>query len=74
MAPFWTSYNLTQSGSISFEVHSTTTGLTSTVNEFIQKQFENEDFVGTWMMVATFNNLALEQSTADEVHFNCDSF
>lgn len=66
VAPFWTNYNQTQSGSISYEVHSTATGLTSIVNNFIRQEGE-EDFLGTWMMVATFNELSLLDSTAYEV-------
>ena len=66
VAPFWTNYNQTHSGSVSYEVHSITTGLISIVNNFIQQQ-EDEDFMGTWMMVATFDELSLLNSTAEEV-------
>ena len=42
-----------ESAHISYEVHSMFTGLLSVVNNFIQQQ-ENEDFIGTWMMIANF--------------------
>ena len=42
-----------QSTQISYEVHDTFTGPLSVVNNFIQQK-DDEDFVGTWMMIASF--------------------
>ena len=42
-----------QSTQISYEVHDAFTGLLSVVNNFIQQK-DDEDFIGTWMMIASF--------------------
>jgi hypothetical protein len=42
------------------------TGLVGVVNNFIQEE-ESEDFVGTWMMVATFSDVPQQGSTANMV-------
>lgn len=42
-----------QSTQISYEIHDTFTGLLSLVNNFVQQE-DDEDFVGTWMMIANF--------------------
>ena len=44
---------MAQSTQISYEVHDTFTGLLSVVNNFIQQE-DDEDFIGTWMMIASF--------------------
>ena len=56
MAPYWVNFDIRQFGSISYEIHSTITGKMSIVNNFIQQQ-EDEEFEGTWMMVASFNEV-----------------
>ena len=66
VAPFWANYDLRKYGVISYEVHSTMTGLISIVNNYIQEE-KDEDFVGTWMMVATFSELSLQDSLKNEV-------
>ena len=65
VAPYWVNSDVRDSGKISYEVH-TNTGLISVVNNFIQQQ-EDEDFVGTWMLVATFNDIPLQGSMSNEV-------
>ena len=66
VAPYWVNSDIRLSGRISYEVHSATTGLISIVNNYIQLQ-EDEDFVGTWMIVATFNEVPLQDSTSNKV-------
>ena len=66
VAPYWVNSDIRQSGRISYEVHSTLTGLVSAVNNFIQQE-DDEDFIGTWMMVATFNEVPLQDSTSNKV-------
>ena len=66
VAPYWVDSDIRQSGRISYEVHSTTTGLMSVVNNFIHQQ--DEDFVGTWMLAATFSEVPLQDSTSNEVN------
>ena len=66
VAPYWVNSDIRQSGRIYYEVHSTLTGLVSTVNNFIQQE-DDEDFIGTWMMVATFNEVPLQDSTLNKV-------
>ena len=48
-----------QSTQISYEIHDSFTGLLSLVNNFIQQE-DDEDFIGTWMMIVSFE--ALENS------------
>ena len=59
-------FDIHQSGQISYEVHSTFTGLMSFVNNFVQQQ-DDEDFVGTWMMVANFKETPQDGSTDNRV-------
>lgn len=59
-------FDTTESGRISYEVHSTKTALLSVVNNYIQQQ-DDEDFVGTWMMVATFRDAVQKDSKLKEV-------
>ena len=66
VAAYWVNSDIRQSGRISYEVHSSATGLMSVVNNFIQLQ-EDEDFVGTWMMVATFIEVPLLESSSNLV-------
>lgn len=42
-----------QSTQVSYEVHDTFTGLLSVVNNFIQQK-DDDDFIGTWMLIASF--------------------
>ena len=53
VAPYWIDFDLQQSTQISYEIHHSFTGLLSLVNNFIQQE-DDEDFVGTWMMIASF--------------------
>lgn len=59
-------FDIRQSGQISYEVHSSVTGLMSLVNTFIQQQ-DDEDFVGTWMMVANFKETPQDGSIDNRV-------
>lgn len=61
VAPYWVDSGIGQSGGISYEVHTSTTGLVSTVNNFIQQQ-RDDGFVGSWMIVATFHDIPIEDS------------
>ena len=67
VAPYWVNSDIRQSGRISYEVHNTMTGLISIVNNFIQQQ-EDEDFVGSWMMVATFSEVPQQDSISNLVN------
>ena len=69
VAPYWVNSDIQQSGRISYEVHSTTASLISIVNNFIQQQ-DDEDFVGTWMMVATFSEISLQDSASNKVYIS----
>ncbi len=62
VAPYWVNFDIRQFGSISYEIHRTITDKMSVVNNFIQQQ-EDEEFVGTWMMVAFFNEVPQLDST-----------
>ena len=53
MSPYWVDYDMTQSTEITYEVHDIFTGLLSVVNNFIQQE-DDDDFFGTWMMIASF--------------------
>jgi len=44
------------------------TGLMSVVTNFIQGE-EDEEFVGSWMMVATFQDLPLQEARQNDVRF-----
>ncbi len=66
VAPFWANYDLRQYGTISYEVHTTMTGLMSIVTNYIQSE-EDDEFIGTWMTVATFTELPLQDSTMNDV-------
>ena len=71
VVPFWAKHDLQKFGMISYEVHSELTSLMSIVNNFIQ-QVENEEFVGSWMMIVTFNEIPLLSFTNNEVRlFAC---
>lgn len=54
-------FDITESGKISYEVHSTMTALMSIVNNYIQEH-NDEDFVGTWMMLVTYNDVPQKDS------------
>ena len=66
VAPLWANYDIRSYGMISYEVHTTMTGLVSVVTNFIQEE-EDEEFVGSWMMVATFQDLPLQEATKNDV-------
>lgn len=66
IAPYWVNSDIRLSGRISYEVHTSMTGLMSQVNNFIQQE-DDEEFVGTWMMVATFSEVPQLDSTSNEV-------
>ena len=51
---------------ISYEVHTTMTGLVNVVTNFIQEE-EDVEFVGSWMMVTTFQDLPLQDATKNDV-------
>lgn len=59
-------FDITESGRISYEVHSTMTALMSVVSNYIQQQ-DDKDFVGTWMMVATFSDVLQKDAALNEV-------
>ena len=59
-------FDVRQSGQISYEVHSTFTELMSVVNNYIQQQ-EDEEFVGTWMMIADFKEAPHDGSMENRV-------
>ena len=42
------------------------TGLMSIVTNYIQSE-EDDEFIGTWMTVATFTELPLQDSTMNDV-------
>ena len=62
VAPFWADINTNIHGSISYEVHTTSAGSSSTallnrVNTFITNQ-QNIQFSGTWMLMASWNQVS----------------
>ena len=62
VAPFWADINTAIHGSISYEVHTTSAGSSSTalldrVSTFISNQ-QNTQFSGTWMLVASWNQVS----------------
>lgn len=65
VAPYWLNFN-THHGTVSYEVHSGVSGLISVVNNFIQQQ-DDKDFVGTWMLVATFEDVPQQDDTIERV-------
>lgn len=56
VAPYWADFDTTSDGSVSWwiEEDSTSVEFVSTV---IQSQFEDEDFIGTWMLVAYWEDV-----------------
>ena len=64
IAPFWADINVNSGGFILYEIHtnSTSSALLTQVNEFIQTQHQN-NFAGTWMLVAEWNNVPQFGST-----------
>ena len=61
-------FDIRQSGQISYEIHSMFTELMSIVNSYIQQQ-DDEEFIGTWMMVANFKEAPHDGSTENKVDF-----
>ena len=62
VAPFWADINTNIHGSISYEVHNTSAGSSSTallnrVSTFISNQ-QSTQFSGTWMLVASWNQVS----------------
>ena len=62
VAPFWADIDTTIHGSISYEVHNTSAGSSSTallnrVSTFISNQ-QSTQFSGTWMLVASWNQVS----------------
>lgn len=68
VAPYWMNFDIRQSGRISYEVHNTFTSLMSLVNNYIQQQ-DDEDFVGTWMMIANFKEAPQDGSVENRVNY-----
>ena len=66
VAPYWVNFDIRESGLISYEVHTSFTALMSSVNNYIQQQ-EDEDFVGTWMMIGHFKEAPQDGSTENTV-------
>ena len=66
VAPYWVNFDTRQSGLISYEVHSNFTAQMSTINNYIQQQ-DDEDFVGTWMMIGNFKEAPQEGSLENKV-------
>ena len=58
VAPFWVDHDVRNGGSISFEIHTTTTSpdLLSQVNQFIRNQ-QQSMFAGIWMLIAKWDNV-----------------
>lgn len=58
LAPFWADFDVTTGGSVSYAVYtSNTSTLLSDVNQLIQIEGSDGDFVGTSMLVATWTNI-----------------
>ena len=55
-APFWSNSDLRQEGSVTWEIH-TSDVQTNNVSNFIQDEYGDTVFNGTWMMVVQWKNL-----------------
>ncbi len=58
VAPFWSDINTRTVGSVSYEVHTNKTSLSllHRVSKYIRQREQNE-FSGTWMLVAEWNRI-----------------
>lgn len=55
-APFWSNSDLRQEGSVTWEIH-TSDIQTNNVSNFIQDEYGDTVFNGTWMVVVQWKNL-----------------
>ena len=62
VSPFWTDNNILYGREISYEVHTPSTGLLSHVSIYI-RQLLDTDFVGTWMLVAEWEDVHEQSPT-----------
>ena len=58
VSPYWSDISTQFEGSISYEIHTNQTSLTllHRVSKYIQQEEQNE-FIGTWMLVAEWNSV-----------------
>lgn len=58
VAPYWSDIDTRSAGSVSYEVHTNRTSLLllHKVNKYIRQQEQN-NFAGTWMLVAEWNSI-----------------
>lgn len=53
VAPYWANFDTTSSGRVSWWIEESSMSiLVPTVSDFIQNQFGDGDFTGTWMLIA----------------------
>ena len=58
LAPYWIDNDLSQSGNVSYEVHTADSRLLSQVNDFISRS-QSVEFNGTWMLVVQWLDVSL---------------
>lgn len=73
VAPFWADFDTTMGGSISWEIHDniSSPALVGQVNSFVQGEYGDQTFQGSWMLVAFWQNV--QPSDQSEVSINMSS-
>ena len=58
VAPFWANFDTTLGGSVKWEIHqSSSSANVMQVSHFIQSQYEVAGFIGSWMLVGSWENM-----------------
>ena len=62
MAPYWSDIDIRLDGHVNYEVHmmgesSTSNDYFRRVSSFINSEEDDPDFIGSWMIVATWTNV-----------------
>ena len=58
MAPFWANFDTTLGGSVKWEIHqSSSSADVIHVSNFIQSQHGVVGFIGSWMLVGSWENM-----------------
>ena len=69
IAPFWANFDTRIGGAVSWELHNRTNSLAlvAAVDLFIQTEYGDLNFQGSWMLVVFWENV--QPSELDEVRF-----
>ena len=65
IAPFWANFDTTMGGAVSWELHDSSNSplLVQTVDSFIEVEYGDQNFEGSWMLVVFWENVQPSEQT-----------